>query len=139
MIVEWFKSLSGRDELRDIIAQSDWTRHLEHSLPEWALFPVFVFYGIFRPFLPAAIIDSGAPIWRIVALWRGLGWFSLLPFLLYAPLAAVRNAGWRSLPTGLALLVWGTIVISSYRGAEDQWDNPRYRTAFIVLQTVLVG
>lgn len=139
VIVEWFKSLSGRDELRDIIAQSDWTRHLERSLPEWALFPVFVFYGIFRPFLPAGIIDSGAPIWRIIALWRGLGWFSMLPFLLYAPFAAVRHAGWRSLPTGLALLVWSTILISSYRGTGDQWDNPRYRTVFIVLQGVLVG
>ncbi|MEJ2607976.1 MAG: hypothetical protein P8Z41_15095 [Anaerolineales bacterium] len=139
VIVQWIKSLTANDKLMIIADQSDWTRHLFRSTPEWAHYPVFVFYGIFRPFLPAAIIDSGAPLWRIIALWRGLGWFSLLPFLLYAPFAAVRHTGWRSLPTGLSLLTWITILISSYRGAGDQWDNPRYRTAFIALQAVLVG
>ncbi len=139
VIVEWLKSLRAMDKLQGIIDGSDWTRHLQRSLPEWALFPVFVFYGIFRPFLPAAIIDGGAPIWRIIALLRGLGWFSLLPFLIYAPFAAVRHAGWRSLPTAVSVLSWTTILISSYRGAGDQWDNPRYRTAFLVLQAVLIG
>jgi len=139
VIVEWLKSLSATDKIEEIVNDSDWTRHLKRSLPEWALFPVFVFYGIFRPFLPAAIIDSGAPIWRIIALWRGLGWFSLLPFLIYAPFAAVRHAGWRSLPTAVSILSWTTILISSYRGVGDQWDNPRYRTAFLVLQAVLIG
>jgi hypothetical protein len=139
VVVQWIKSLAANDKLMIIASQSDWTRHLLRSTPEWAHYPVFVLYGIFRPFLPAAIIDSGAPLWRIIALWRGLGWFSLLPFLLYAPFAAVRHAGWRSLPTGLSSLTWLTILISSYRGAGDQWDNPRYRTAFIVLQAVVVG
>ena len=139
VIVDWLKSLSAMDKLQVIIDGSDWTRHLQRSLPDWALFPVFVFYGIFRPFLPAAIIDSGAPIWQIIALLRGLGWFSLLPFLIYAPFAAVRHAGWRSLPAAASILTWITILISSYRGAGDQWDNPRYRTAFLVLQAALIG
>jgi hypothetical protein len=139
VIVQWVKSLTANDKMMIIADQSDWTRHLFRSTPEWAHYPVFVLYGIFRPFLPAAIIDSGAPLWRIIALWRGLGWFCMLPLLLYAPVAAVRHAGWRSLPTGLSVLTWLTILISSYRGAGDQWDNPRYRTAFIVLQALLVG
>ncbi len=139
VIVQWVRSLTANDKLSIIAGQSDWTRHLFRSTPEWARYPIFVLYGIFRPFLPAAIIDSGAPLWRIIALWRGLGWFCMLPLLLYAPFAAVRYAGWRSLPTGLSILTWLTILISSYRGAGDQWDNPRYRTAFIVLQAVLVG
>ncbi len=139
VIVQWIKSLAAKDKLMIIAGQSDWTRHLFRSTPEWAHYPVFVLYGIFRPFLPAAIIDSGAPLWRIIALWRGLGWFTLLPFLLYAPFAAVRYAGWRSLPAGLSNITWLTILVSSYRGSGDQWDNPRYRTAFIVLQAVVVG
>lgn len=139
VLIAWWKSLGASWHLREIWTQSDWTRHFLRSSPEWAQFPLIVLYGVFRPFLPGALIDSGAPIWRIIAIWRGLGWFALLPFLLYAPLVAIRQTGWRGLPTVLSVLVWGSTLLASYRGAGDQWDNPRYRAAFIVLQAALVG
>ncbi len=68
-----------------------------------------------------------------------MGWFTLLPILVYAPLTAIRHAGWRSLPAVLSVMVWGSTLIASFRGAGDQWDNPRYRVAFIALQAALVG
>lgn len=139
VVVNWWKSLGSSWLLNEIWTQSDWTRHLMRSTPEWAHFPVIVLYGVFRPFLPAGVVDSGAPIWRGIAIWRGLGWFALLPFLLYAPLAAIRRGKLRSLPVILSVLVWILILIASLRGAGDQWDNPRYRAAFICLQSALAG
>jgi len=58
---------------------------------------------------------------------------------LYAPLAAIRSEGIRSLPSYLSFLVWGTAVAVSYRGAGDMWDNPRYRTVFLTTQAALAG
>ncbi|NIS83335.1 MAG: hypothetical protein GTO14_24770 [Anaerolineales bacterium] len=139
VLISWWESLGASWHLDEIWAQSDWTRHFLRSFPVWAQFPLIVLYGVFRPFLPGALIDSGAPLWRIIAIWRGMGWFTLLPILVYAPLTAIRHAGWRSLPAVLSVMVWGSTLIASFRGAGDQWDNPRYRVAFIALQAALVG
>jgi hypothetical protein len=62
-----------------------------------------------------------------------------MPFLLYAPMAAIRNKGWRSLPTYLSILVWISALLASYRGTGDQWDNPRYRAVFLAAQVALAG
>ena len=40
---------------------------------------------------------------------------------------------------GLSLVVWLGILIASYRGGGDQWDNPRYRAAFASLQIALLA
>jgi hypothetical protein len=34
-------------------------------------------------------------------------------------------------------LVWAAILAASFRGGGDQWDNPRYRVAWIGLQATL--
>jgi len=139
LILDWWASSSDQWQLNLIWMQSNWIKQVFIRIPEWAHYPFVVVYGLLRPFLPAGIIDSATPLWRSIAIWRGLGWFGLLPFLVYAPFAALRTSGWRGLSTYLALLVWGTALIASYRGAGDQWDNPRYRTIFLVAQASLAG
>jgi hypothetical protein len=96
-------------------------------------------YGLIRPFLPAALTEEMAPLARGVEIARSFGWILLLPFLLYAPLAALRASGLRGLPTYLSLVVWVTAVISSYRAGGDGWDNVRYRAVFLTAQAALAG
>lgn len=139
VLLEWWKSAGAQWQLNLLWMQSDWTRHLFRGTPEWAHLPLIVVYGLIRPFLPAAIVDHGAPLWRMIAILRGVGWIVLLPFLLYAPLAALRRSGRRGLPTYLSLVVWLTAILASYRGAGDQWDNPRYRFVFVTVQAALAG
>jgi hypothetical protein len=139
LILAWWRSSSAQWQLNLIWMQSNWIKQVFDRIPVWAHYPFVVVYGLLRPFLPAGIIDSATPLWRSIAIWRGLGWFGLLPFLVYAPFAALRKSGWRGLSTYLALLVWGTALIASYRGAGDQWDNPRYRTIFLAAQASLAG
>jgi hypothetical protein len=31
------------------------------------------------------------------------------------------------------------MLVSAYRGGGDQWDNPRYRVAFVIIQVSLAG
>jgi hypothetical protein len=139
VILNWWRSAGAQWSQNRLWSQSDWTRRLLSSIPSWAVLPFFTTYGLIRPFLPAGIIDSGIPLWRTIAIWRGLGWFAMLPFLLYAPFAAIKQRGWRSLETYLALLVWITAIAASYRGTGDQWDNPRYRAVFLLPQVALAG
>lgn len=139
VFLEWWKSAGGQWQRNSLLLQSDWIRRLFRATPEWFHLPFFVVYGLVRPFLPAALIDRGLPIWRSIAIWRGLGWIVVLPFLLYAPIAAIRKTGWRSLPTYLSVLVWFTALLASYRGTGDQWDNPRYRAVFLAAQVALAG
>jgi hypothetical protein len=98
---------------------------------------MLVLYGIVQPFLPAALIDvTGAPIWRLIAIWRAAGWTLLLPLLVYAPLRALRNG---NMERALSLGVWLVILVASFRGGGDAWDNPRYRLTFAGLQLALAA
>ncbi len=126
-------------QLRMLESASGWVQDIFDRTPEWMHIPLAIVNGLVQPFLPAAVIYPGAPIWRGIISLRALGWFALLPFLLYAPLAAVRKTGWRSLQTYLVVLVWVTAVFSAYYAGGDQWDNPRYRTVFLVAQAALAG
>ncbi len=99
---------------------------------------IVVGYGVLQPFLPAALIASGNLLWRGIAIWRSLGWIALLPLLLYAPLRAARRPRDRVALLG-SLACWGVILVGVLRAGGDQWDNPRYRVAFIALQAALVG
>ncbi|MDX1601173.1 MAG: hypothetical protein R3191_06635 [Anaerolineales bacterium] len=127
-------------QLYELERGSGWVQKLFELTPGWAHLPLATLYGLSQPFLPAAIADnSGAPIWRAIAIFRAVGWFALLPFLLYAPLAALRASGLRSIQTYFALIVWLGALLGSYRAAGDLWDNPRYRAGFLVIQAVLAG
>lgn len=138
---------------------ADWQAHLTERAsglvqlifertPVWSHLPALLVYGFVQPFLPAAIGDStGAIIWRLIALWRAIGWTAILFFMIYAPIRALRNFDCavtstdnkRRLVLGVSLIVWIGILIAAYRGGGDQWDNPRYRAAFAGLQAVLAA
>lgn len=107
--------------------------------PAWAHLPLATAYGLVRPFLPAALFEPAAPLARVVEVLRALGWFLLLPPLTYGLLAGPRAAGWRSLATSLALIVWLGAIGASFRAGGDGWDNVRYRASLLVMQAAVAG
>ena len=110
------------------------------TTPDWLHMPLLLLYGVFQPFLPAALIaESLAPIWQWIAIWRATGWTLLLAFLLYAPLLAFRPPGRDRVAKAFVLAVWIVILTTSLRAGADQWDNPRYRASFAALQVALAA
>lgn len=118
---------------------SGWIQKIFRSTPEWMHTPFLILYGVVQPFLPAAVISSGIPIWKSIAIWRALGWTLLLGFLIYAPFRALRDVRKHRLVLLLSLIVWLIILTASFRGGADEWDNPRYRAAFLGIQVLLVA
>lgn len=139
-LLDWWLTGGARFELVRLERGSGFVQKLFESSPEWAHLPMATGYGLVQPFLPATLLDSTSlPLPRALGVFRGVGWFVLLPFLLYAPLAAARSAGWRSLATYLSALVWLTAILASYRLAGDLWNNPRSRAVFLPIQLAVVG
>jgi hypothetical protein len=138
-LVGWWLSDAARFEVFKLEQASGIVQLLFDRTPEWTHIPMATGYGLIRPFLPAALTEEMSPLARGVEIARAFGWTLLLPFLLYAPLAALRTAGLRGLPTYLSLVVWVTAVISSYRAGGDGWDNVRYRAVFLTAQAALAG
>jgi hypothetical protein len=101
--------------------------------------PFLIVYGVVQPFLPAALISTGIPIWKGIAIWRALGWTFMLAFLIYVPFQALREVNKKRLLVVLSVMVWVLILIASFRGGADEWDNPRYRAAFLGIQVLLVA
>ncbi|HBX68781.1 MAG TPA: hypothetical protein DEH25_05205 [Chloroflexi bacterium] len=118
---------------------SGWMQKVFRTTPQGFHPWILLGYGVVRPFLPAALFDSAAPLWQGIAIWRSLGWVLLLPFLIIAPLLAWRRDGLRSPVMGLSILVWAVILVASFRGGGDNWDNPRYRASWIGLQAALAA
>ena len=139
-LVMWWLTGGAEYQLQVLRAESGWVEKVFGMVPEWTHMPLATFYGLLQPFLPAAVMDStSAPLIRVIVSFRGLGWFFMLPFLICAPFLALRQSGWRSLPTYLAILVWVTAIFVSYRDAGRLWDNPRYRAVFLCAQAALAG
>ncbi len=147
-LVSWWVKKSADWQAYLSERASGWVQKIFDSTPEWTHAPMLLVYGIVQPFLPAALSDAtGALIWRAIAVWRAVGWTLLLVFLIYAPLRALRRVDVRGedgtenirLVLGISLVVWLGILVASYRGGGDQWDNPRYREAFAVLQVALAA
>ncbi len=123
-------------ELQKLISanSSGWIEREFRRLPEWAHIPFLLAYGVFRPLLPAALVADGALLWRAVAIWRALGWTITLGLIAYAAYLALREREWHKTTGALLILNLAIILIASYRGGGDDWDNPRYRTNFAALQ-----
>jgi hypothetical protein len=103
--------------------------------------PFIIGYGMAQPVLPAAIVYPGIPITRAVSIFRALGWYLLVPLMISGFLLVWRK---QSRENRIALLlffvlslVW--IFVSSARAGGDQWDNPRYRSLFLVWMAFLAG
>jgi hypothetical protein len=139
VLVRWFENAGQQWRLTVASEKSGVIDHIFGLTPDWAHLPLVVAYGLVQPFLPASIVAGGAPIWHGIAIWRGLGWFALLPFLLYAPLASLKARGWRSLEFYLSMFIWIMAIVASYRAPGYQWDNPRYRAIFLAAQAAIAG
>jgi len=139
VIVQWWENAGSAWRLGRAAAGSDMLQATLGKLPEGLQLPFLVGYGLVQPFLPAAIATPGNALWQIIAILRGLGWFALIPFLIYGSVAAVIKRGWRSLEAYLGVLIWVTALLASYRAPGYQWDNPRYRAVFLAAQASLAG
>ena len=110
-------------------------------LPEGLHLPFIIGYGIAQPVLPAAIADPAVWPMRVLGILRGLGWYALLPFLLYSLRSTLKITDKRERFAWLWLWLfsWAWIIISSARAGGDQWDNPRYRVILLLFQAALAA
>ncbi len=123
------------------IQQSGWLQQLIENLPRWQQFSFLLGYGLFQPVLPAAIAAPAPLIWKSIGIFRAVGWYALLPLLIYA-IFRVAKADSAIKKRWLAVflaVVWLWILIASARAGGDQWDNPRYRTIFLPWMALLAG
>jgi hypothetical protein len=139
VFVQWLQNAGAAWRVGQATAGSDMLEAVLDDLPQGARLAFLVAYGLVQPFLPAAIAAPGNALWKTIAILRSLGWFALVPPLVYGAVAAIRSRGWRSLEAYLGVLVWGTALLASYRAPGYQWDNPRYRAVFLVAQAGLAA
>ncbi len=138
-LVNWWFRESARWQAYFVKRSSPLIRRIFKTTPEWIHIPILLGYGILQPFLPGALLDQGAPIWKGIAIWRAIGWTLLLPLILVAPILLLRSKEDRKFAIALLTVVWMSILIAALRSGGDLWDNPRYRVVFISLQVGLIA
>jgi len=137
---DWLVEAFHWDTLQTV-TQSGVVQFYLGSLPESLQFPFILIYGLFQPVLPAAIAAPAPWIWRSLGIFRALGWYTLMPLMVYAAFRV-----WKADPAlkrrwliVFLVTISAWVVISSARAGGDQWDNPRYRTIFLPWMAVLSG
>jgi hypothetical protein len=138
LIQEWLR-YAAKWETRTAAISSGWLDKVFQRSPDWMNVWIILGYGTVQPFLPAALIAIGNWVWRLIAIWRSIGWTFILFCMLFAPIRAFKNIRKQYIAAGISILVWIVIITSAYRGGGDQWDNPRYRVMFVGLQVALCG
>jgi len=120
---------------------SGWVQKLFDEMPAWLRLPFVMAYGIFQPVLPAAFVEPTTLTWRIIGILRAVGWYAMLPALIFSFVAAAGSGSreTRRLWMWITFFAWTWIVLSALRGGGDQWDNPRYRTILFVWETMIAG
>jgi hypothetical protein len=120
---------------------SGWLQTIFETLPASLHLPFVIAYGVAQPVLPAAIADPAVWPVRLIGILRGLGWYALLPFLLYClrPIWKTADKRDRMAWLWLWLSMWAWIILASARAGGDQWDNPRYRVIQLMFQAALVA
>jgi 4-amino-4-deoxy-L-arabinose transferase-like glycosyltransferase len=120
---------------------SGWLQTIFETLPKPLHLPFIIAYGIAQPVLPAAIADPAVWPMRALGILRGLGWYALLPLLIYSlrSIWKIDNKRERYAWLWLWLASWIWIIISSARAGGDQWDNPRYRVILLLFQAMLAA
>jgi hypothetical protein len=105
------------------------------------LAPLVTVYGVTRPLLPAALLEPAAWLPRALSIGRALGWYALLPLIIYGSITAwrARSPHDRRVLVWLAVFSWIWILVSSARGGGDGTDNPRYRVIFLVVMALLAA
>jgi len=126
---------------------SGWLQTIFSTLPEPLHLSFITAYGVAQPVLPAAIADPAVWPMRAMGILRGLGWYALLPLLLYslrsiwkiADRVGAAHKRERLAWLWLWLASWAWIIISSARAGGDQWDNPRYRVILLLFQAAIAA
>ena len=120
---------------------SGWIELIFKQLPVPLHIPFVVGYGLTQPVLPAALVDPTVWPWKVISIFRALGWYLLIPFLIGCLLSVWKIADRSEHRAWIWLWVITSIwiVISSYRAGGDQWDNPRYRVIFLLWQAILAA
>jgi hypothetical protein len=136
----WFRQVI-RWDVYQLKRDSGWVQKLFEEMPTWLHLPFVTIYGMFQPVLPAAFVEPTTLTWRMIGLARALGWYLFWPLLLYAFVAAWKNADARAgrLWTWITLVCWMWIILTALRGGGDQWDNPRYRAILLLWQALAAG
>jgi hypothetical protein len=136
----WFRQVI-RWDVYQLKRDSGWVQKLFEDMPNWLQLPFLTVYGIFQPVLPAALIEPTTLTWRIIGVARALGWYLFWPLLLYAFIAAWKNADAREqrLWIWITVVSWMWIILTALRGGGDQWDNPRYRAILLLWQALVSG
>jgi hypothetical protein len=122
--------------------ESGWVQKLFHSVGPNGEWLIVLVYGTAQPVLPAVVGDLNATwIARITGFFRAIGWYALVPFLLYALMAAFRTEAKnrRAQILWLSAALWAWVVIAVYNAGADQWDNPRYRAILLAWQALLAA
>ncbi len=140
IILNWI-----RDSLKWVIYElergSGQIQNVFSKMNPLAQFLFVIGYGIAQPVLPPAFLEPTTLTWHVIAVLRALGWYTVLPLLLYVPVAAWRSSEGSERRTWIWLSVfsWAWILICAIRAGGDQWDNPRYRLIFFGIEALLAG
>jgi len=139
-LLDWFR-FSANYDASVLELNSGWLQNVFKILPSPLHMPFIVGYGIAQPVLPAAIADPAVWPMRVVGILRGLGWYTLLPFLVYSLRSILKITDKRERLAWLWLWAasWVWILLSSLRAGGDQWDNPRYRVILLIFQAALAA
>lgn len=145
---EWFRSSAAWDfkettlDAGRVAYAIDEASQILGVSRDYLVAPIITVYGLFRPVLPAAVIENAqSGLWKGIGIFRSAGWYALAPFLIYALFSVWREADPRKRRRAvwLALAVFAWIIIASARGGGDATDNPRYRTLFLPWMALLAG
>ena len=90
MVARWFQ-----DSVTWVILQlergSGQVQNVFSKLFPAAQFVFVVAYGVTQPLLPPALLEPTTATWHIIGILRSVGWYAVLPLLLYAPIALWRG------------------------------------------------
>jgi len=140
VILDWFRAAAKFDTYR-LERGSGWIQSLFRKMDPSQQFLFTIVYGILQPVLPAAFIEPTTLTWKIIAIVRALGWYLLLPLMIYSLIAAWRapRGPERRVWLWIVSVSWLWILICSIRGGGDQWDNPRYRLILFGFEALAAG
>jgi hypothetical protein len=139
-LLDWFRfSINFEGYLAEL--NSGWLQNIFIILPKPLHLPFLAGYGILQPVLPAALADPAVWPMHLLGILRSLGWYMLLPFLVYSLRPILKTADKREKMAWLWLWVasWTWIILASVRAGGDQWDNPRYRAILLIIQAALAA
>jgi len=137
-LVSWLQ-YSAKWDTYLLERSSGMVQYIYADLPESLQLPFSTIYGLTQPVLPGVIFEPAAWPWKSINIMRALGWYAFIPFLVFSIISTNKHPKKfeRRALILLWLAVWLWIIVSSLRAGGDQWDNPRYRSTFLLPQALL--